>query len=551
VSDSSFNQPRTPLPVRPEWGKILFRSPLAFYLGCSLATLGVLLHVPMLIQARSMHYQLTGMGLDGTMLVGMILIVVGLLVTLWAVSPPRRQIAPVGGIREQYRVRALDDAPLNRAHWLLVVVLGIALIVDIMKPATIAFVLPGMKSEYGLTSSTVAWLAFSALTGTTIGSFLWGWLADRVGRRAMLLFSAIMFVSTAICGTMPAFSLNVVMCFIMGVSAGGLLPVTIALLSEILPTRNRAALVVLLGGVGAVGGYLAASGGATLLEPTFGWRAMWLLNLPTGLLLILLNRYIPESPRFLLSQGRIQEANQIMKDFGVVAVKEDTTVARPSKPAASGLPGIGVLAKLPSVSQTVAIVLYGLAWGLVNYGFLLWLPTNLLASGFSVQASNAVLAKSALVAFPGVFLVAWLYVKWSSKNTLVLFSAITGLTLLAFIPLATGTHQRAFALTAAVVAVLIGSTAMTTTLQPYGAEVYPTWFRATGSGIAAGSGKAGGVLGIGAVLAHLAPTLIVSAVVVSIPVALGTIAIAVKGIETRGHRLDEPTVLTPEAAGVS
>ena len=87
------------------------------------------------------------------------------------------------------------------------------------------------------------------------------------------------------------------MCFLMGAAAGGMLPVTYALLAEIMPTKHRGWCLVLIGGIGAVGGYLASSGLSALLQPFFGWRIMWFLNFPTGLLLIALSPLIPESAR--------------------------------------------------------------------------------------------------------------------------------------------------------------------------------------------------------------------------------------------------------------
>ncbi len=106
----------------------------------------------------------------------------------------------------------------------------------------------------------MALLPFSALTGTVVGSFVWGALADIYGRRAAILLSSVMFIGTSICGAMPSFWWNVFMCFLMGAAAGGMLPVAYALLAEIMPTRHRGWCLVLVGGIGAVGGYLAASG---------------------------------------------------------------------------------------------------------------------------------------------------------------------------------------------------------------------------------------------------------------------------------------------------
>jgi len=105
----------------------------------------------------------------------------------------------------------------------------------------------------------VAWLPFAALAGTVVGSCVWGVLADIYGRRASIVLSSVMFVGTSICGAMPNFWWNVGMCFMMGAAAGGMLPVAYALLAEIMPTRHRGWSLVLVGGIGALGGFFAAS----------------------------------------------------------------------------------------------------------------------------------------------------------------------------------------------------------------------------------------------------------------------------------------------------
>src|SRR3546814_10330284 len=80
-----------------------------------------------------------------------------------------------------------DGVALNREHWKLVVVLVVALAVDVMKPATLGFVMPGMSLEYSISTPTASVLALVALIGTTVGSIVWGRQADVFGRRAGIL----------------------------------------------------------------------------------------------------------------------------------------------------------------------------------------------------------------------------------------------------------------------------------------------------------------------------------------------------------------------------
>ncbi|MGB3462710.1 MAG: MFS transporter, partial [Rhodanobacter lindaniclasticus] len=293
-----------------------FHHPLAFWLGCAAVIAGVLAHLPMLAMAAPMHFRLAGMPMDKLMLTGMALVPLGVLLAGYGLMPRlqqmRRTLHPA---REPLPFHAADHVPLNREHWKLVGVLTVALAVDVMKPATIGFVMPGLSAEYGISGATAGWLALSALTGTVVGSIVWGRLGDLFGRRATILLSALMFMGTAICGAMPSFGWNLVMCFMMGAAAGGMLPITFALMAETIPTRHRGWLLVALGGVGTSAGYLLASGAAALFEPTWSWRALWLLNLPTGALIILLNRYIPESPRFLALAGLEEQARAVLQRF--------------------------------------------------------------------------------------------------------------------------------------------------------------------------------------------------------------------------------------------
>ena len=340
-----------------------------FWLGSALVTIGVALHLPMFWMGRGAGFRLAGMAMDPAMIWGMAAIVGGIVLAAFGLLPVTRTIEPANTLR------VIQSAELRPAHWRLMGVLTLALVIDVMKPASLGFVVPGMVQEYGVSKATVAWLPFAALAGTVAGSLLWGWLADMFGRRASILLSSVMFVGTSICGAMPDFWWNVGMCFLMGAAAGGMLPVAYALLAEMMPPRHRSWGLVLVGGLGGVGGYLAASSLSGLLQPVFGWRIMWLLNLPTGLVLVLLSGLIPESIKFLLQVGREAEARAGVGVFGA------SLAPAPSRDAGAGIPGAAAV-KTGGLLFTV-LSAAALTWGLVNFGLLLWLPAELAARGFS------------------------------------------------------------------------------------------------------------------------------------------------------------------------
>ncbi|HEY9474435.1 MAG TPA: MFS transporter, partial [Mycobacteriales bacterium] len=279
-----------------------FSHPVAFWFGTAACFAGVALHLPMYVSARDNGYRLAHMAPDLPMIVGMVLIGVGLGASLYGLVP-----RGAGAIRREardIRVAALDDAPIRFQHIALLVVMTLATTIDVMKPTTLSFVAPGVAQEYGLRTAAnphghlpVSWLPLVGITGTVVGSLVWGWLGDRTGRRASILFAGVLFMSTSVCGAMPGFEWNLLMCFVMGIGAGGMLPITFALLAETIPARHRGWLVVLIGG-DVAGAYVATSWLAGALTPHFGWRILWLLGAPTGLLLLVLNRWIPESPRY-------------------------------------------------------------------------------------------------------------------------------------------------------------------------------------------------------------------------------------------------------------
>jgi MFS transporter, putative metabolite:H+ symporter len=515
----------------------------AFWAGVVAVIAGVSLHLPMYTEARDMGYRLAGMPLDAPMLIGMVLIVAGLGVAIWGLIP--RDESHILASAVHIRVRALDEAPISSAHLALMLVMAAAVTIDVMKPATLSFVLPGMTREYGLRSPLhptgsipAALLPLAGITGTVLGSFLWGWLGDRLGRRPSILMAAMTFIATSICGSMPSFALNMVMCFVMGLGVGGMLPIMFTIMAETIPARHRGWLLVLIGG-DVAGAYILTSWLASALVPSLSWRILWLIGFPTGVLLILLSRWIPESPRFLLAHGRTEEASAIMKRYGAVIVPEPKSQIAVESGAGSG---IQQLLRPPFLRATVVVVLLGLGVGLVSFGFQLWIPSNLQKLGLAEGEANRLLRNSAIIGFPLNFLVAWLYGFWSSKRTLILVTALTALSLFGFVLAGNSVATNRVLLYTLLIMPIWGISSVVAVLSAYSTEIFPTRLRSRGSGVAAGFSKAGGVLIIALVAIAVAPPSIAdTAIIGAIPMALAALAVAFFGPETRKRQLEDIT----------
>ena len=188
------------------------------------------------------------------------------------------------------------------------------------------------------------------------------------------------------------------------------------------------------------------------------------------------------------------------------------------------------------LAQTVALSIVALAWGLINFGLLLWMPAHLVAKGYSMGVSSGLLAASALIAVPTVFVAAWLYSRWSSKGALVGAIALCGAGLLGLIHLELSSPQDASPVL--VIALLIvGINGIIAMILPYAAESYPLQVRGRATGWVAACTKAGGLAAQLLGLLGLVPGLAWAAVLALVPVLISLFLVIRYCAETRGRDL--------------
>ena len=525
---------------------VTFEHPIAFWGGVVAVTVGALMQLPAYFGAADMGYRLRGMPFDATMSVGMALMVVGLGLTVYSLFPRRSGAAPAAA--SPIRVKALDDAPITRSHVALILVMAAAITIDVMKPTTLAFVAPGAAAEYGLRSALnpdadglpIALYPLVAISGTVIGSFVWGGLADRIGRRASILIAAVMFIGTSTCGAMPSYTLNLITCFVMGLGVGGMLPIIFSLVSETIPARHRGWVVVLIGG-DVAGAYILMSWlASTLAAPDrYGWRMLWLVGIPISVLLVLLNRWIPESPRYLLQRGRDSEARAVMERYGAVVVEvEESELAAEERVDNR----YRQLFRRPFAGLTAVLVMLAVGIGVVQYGFQQWIPSNLQKLGYAEVDASRILRDSALIGFPLNFPIALLYGFWSSRKTIMIMAALTAAALLGFAVAGERVAENSTLLYVLLIVPIWGISSLTAVTAAYASEIYPTRIRARGTGLTAAGTKFGGVLVLAVVaVAFAAPSITVTALLGAIPL-MGAIALMGRfGIETRKKGLEQIT----------
>ncbi len=524
---------------------VTYEHPLAFWVGVAAVTVGTLMQLPMYFEAKDMGYRLVGMAFDATMTVGMTLIFIGVGLTAYGLFP--RFAAVSTGAVSRIKVQALDDARITRTHIGLILVMAAAITIDVMKPTTLAFVAPGAAAEYGLRSALhprasglpIALYPLAGISGTVVGSFLWGWLGDRIGRRASILVAAVTFIATSTCGAMPSYPINLVMCFAMGLGVGGMLPIIFSLVSETIPARHRGWVIVLIGG-DVAGAYIIMSWLASTIgaPDRYGWRILWLVGIPISVILVLLNRWIPESPRFLLQHGRDGEARAIMRRYGAEIVEDDEAedVATPEHGHYLQL------FRSPFTGLTAVLVMLAVGIGMVQYGFQQWIPSNLQKLGYTEVNASKILRDSALIGFPLNFPIAFLYGFWSSRKTIILMASLTSAALIGFAVAGSNVADNHTLLYVLLVVPIWGISSLIAVTAAYASEIYPTHIRARGTGLAAAGTKLGGVLVLAAVAAAVAaPSISVTALLGAAPILVAILLLVVFGVETRKKGLEAIT----------
>jgi MFS family permease len=215
----------------------------------------------------------------------------------------------------------LDRLPWARFHWLVVCALGVTWILDGLE-VTLVGSLSGAIADSGslrLSSEQVGLSASAYLAGAVLGALCFGWLTDRLGRKRLFSVTvAIYLVATIASGLAWSFWSFAAFRAITGAGIGGEYAAVNATIQELIPARRRGFTDLVINGSFWVGAALGALGALVALDPRIvppelGWRAAFVVGGVIGLAALLLRRWIPESPRWLMTHGRPEEADRVLR----------------------------------------------------------------------------------------------------------------------------------------------------------------------------------------------------------------------------------------------
>jgi MFS transporter, putative metabolite:H+ symporter len=388
------------------------------------------------------------------------------------------------------RSERLDRLPFTREHGRLLAVSGIGWALDAMDVGLISFVMAALAVQWGLSGTTLSWVASIGFVGMAIGAGLGGLLADRIGRRQVFAVTLLVYgLATGAAALAGSVAALLVFRFVIGLGLGAELPVAATLVSEFAPARIRGRVVVVLEAFWAIGWLLAALIGYFVIPLSDdGWRWALALGAAPALYAAAVRFGLPESVRFLERRGRVAEAEAAVRQF------EDSAGLRPPAtllPAGGPepVPGPAALWQAGTRLRTAALWLVWFGVNLSYYGAFIWLPTLLVASGLSLVRSFEFTLVITLAQLPGYALAAVLIEVWGRRPTLSVFLLGSAAAALVF-----GTASTTATMVAGGMALSFFNLGAWGALYAITPEVYPTLLRATGSGWAAGFGRIASIL---------------------------------------------------------
>jgi MFS family permease len=235
------------------------------------------------------------------------------------VSHARPQHAPVAVIATDIPAR-LDRLPWGRFHSLVVIALGVTWILDGLEVTLTGAVSGALKASPVLhfTNTEVGLASSAYLVGAVLGAVFFGWLTDRLGRRKLFFITLAIYLSataaTAISWDIASFAF---FRFVTGAGIGGEYTAINSTIQELTPARVRGFTDLVINGSFWIGAAMGAAGSIVLLDPTFldpelGWRVAFLIGALLALVILFMRLWIPESPRWLMTHGRAEEAQAII-----------------------------------------------------------------------------------------------------------------------------------------------------------------------------------------------------------------------------------------------
>lgn len=444
-------------------------------------------------------------------------------------SPPPKQSA-------ERLIASLDQSSFTARHLRLYLVVMLAHLTDGLDLLMLGVVLPGIIATFHLSPSQAGFIASGTFIGMTIGALLITHVADSIGRKkAILICIGLYSVLSIAAGLAQSYQWLVSMRILQGIGLGAEVPIVLTYILEFVPTRHRGAL-----SAGAVSLWQFAGLFAALIAiaviPAFTWRGMFVTAAILSAIMMAFLFFIPESVRFLVKKGRVAEADIVVRKFSSVAPEKVGSADRYTAPKTTSIRNI---IRGRYLRVTLGAWIMSAAWGMAYFGMSVWLPSILIKMGFTQIHSFAYTAAITGFGATGV-LVSGTLMDWFGRRAVTAICFLVGgLSMIAWGFMTTPVEILFFGM----LTTFAGTGGVAGCLFTYICEIYPTQFRAAGSGLATVWQRIGGAVApvILGVLVGAHGAIFNSFILLGGILIVGAIAALLMTYETRGKSLEDIT----------
>lgn len=445
----------------------------------------------------------------------------------------------------------IERLPFARFHVHLLLMGGLGYMFDAMDAAVLAFILPVVRTAWNLTAVQTGVLGSSTFVGFLFGALLAGTLGDLIGRRAVMMSALALYcaasVVSAAADSWPSFFAARV---VAGMGTGAESAIIAPYLAEFVARRYRGAFTGALAGFFSFG-FVAAALLGYFIVPAYenGWRIVLVLTALPVVMLLWWRRSLPESPRWLESRGRLQEAEAVLDKVeasfalsGQVLPQPVVEVTAPPAPAGTLATNLASLLAGKQARITIMTWIMWLSITFSYYSFFVWIPGLLVQNGMSITKSFGYSLTMYCAQVPGYFSAAFFNERIGRQATIATYMLLGGVSALG---LAFAVSDGEIMAAGVLLSFFMNGTYAG--VYAYTAEVFPTPIRTTGAGLASAIGRIGAIISP-ILVGYLYPNFGFAGVfgVTTTVLLVGALTVVLMGVPTRGRSLEE--IAASEAA---
>jgi putative MFS transporter len=437
----------------------------------------------------------------------------------------------------------LERLPLTSYQRGLFAIIATAWFFDSMDLGALTFVLGPIRQSFGLSTSEAGLLSSMSFLGMFLGAGSAGLLADRFGRTRVFQVSMIFWgLGSILCGLSPTVQMLAAARILLGFGMGMEFPVAQSMVSEMIPAGQRGRYIALLEGFWPLG-FIAAGLLSFAVLSFADWHWVFILQGIPAIFVLIVRRYVPESPRWLASHGDAASAERVMSEIeakvsqrlnGATLPAPQPEQVEPRTSQGLSTQGLSTLFSAGYRRRTVMLWCLWFFALLGFYGLTTWLGALLQAKGFPVTKSVYYTILISLAGIPGFLTAAWMIEALGRKPTLI--ATLLGAAISCYFY---GGATDQTQLVVAGLCMQFCAFGMWSALYAYTPELYPTHVRATGTGFASAVGRIGSLIGP-SVIGFILPTAGQSGVFAlgAGAFTLAALVVLVLGEETKGRTLE-------------